>query len=1053
MAMKPRARRSRPNPPRSRSGPPPSDATDPRRPRRRPDSPGRRPEPGPVPGPEAAPTLATLEAVIEDFTRSWDRGERPRAERYLGLLPASDSAELIYHEYCLAEAADLAPDPAEYLRRFPDQARSLGRLFALHGALSASTLREWAAPAELPAAGDEIGPYRLLRELGRGAFARVFLAEQSDLDHRLVVLKVAGRPTAEPRLLARASHAHIVEVLRQAEADDGALHLVCMPFLGGATLSAVLDARRKLGRRPRSGLDLLADLDRVAAPEYPATGLARPAREIISGLSYPQALAWIVARLAEALDHAHRQGVAHGDLKPSNVLLAADGSPKLFDFNLAVDRREAAPGGTSADLGGTLAYMAPERLRSVAEGGERPGSKPTDLHRADLYALGLLLLEALTGRAPEAPRGRPDDLRALAGSLAGSRGTPPSALRGLRARAIPPALRSILARCLAPDPADRYARGDELAEDLDRWRRDRRLAFADEPRRSDLIRRARRGRLPLIGAAMTLAVAAAVGLVASAILRGSDGDRAEDKYGTIVGRDDSGAFGLRRFGHWRGDELGDPVDASARQLARYNVLGDPEWRDRDDVRSLPERERGELEAWIFEQILRHAVALKERPESPGDWRRALALLDRTLARASSGPIEAERLAVRARLSLHEIGPRTAGVPRLPRWMDDYLAGVAAEALHAREALGRYTDALQGRPGMFWASYRAAVVACRIGEYTVEARHLRDCVRRQPENPTLHILLASALYYVERETPERYKSDPLADALAECDLALKLDPDFAPGYRVRAQIRKDAGLVEGARSDLERYAVLSRFRGRTPVLSLELGLRFHPGPNYVPLSVDGEAMSRQILAVDPDDYDHRAVLAASLAHDHRTAEALSEFDRVLEADPDHLRARYQRAVELYKDDRGAAIPEFASLIDHPRLEELFREEPAAIRAFHYVANDLLDRGEVAEALEVAGRGFAHATRSRSLQDEAIFARRKAANQVDLSPLGESYYQLARIHARAEGKDRGDYRQAVAYLDRSFAISSKFRDRWFARDALFNGMRGEILGMMKSRTVDR
>src|SRR5262249_17972901 len=73
------------------------------------------------------------------------------------------------------------------------------------------------------------------------------------------------------------------------------------------------------GRRPRSGRDLLERLDRASAPEYPAATLPRPARELIARLSYPRAVAWIFARLAEALDHAHRRGVAHGDIKPSNV--------------------------------------------------------------------------------------------------------------------------------------------------------------------------------------------------------------------------------------------------------------------------------------------------------------------------------------------------------------------------------------------------------------------------------------------------------------------------------------------------------------------------------------------------------------------------------------------------------------------------------------------------------------------------------------------------------------------------------------------------------------
>ena len=94
----------------------------------------------------------------------------------------------------------------------------------------------------MPEVGDAIGPYRLRRELGRGSFARVFLAEQTDLADRLIVVKIATRWTREPWLLARARHAHIVEILSHAEVDDGAFQLICMPFWGGATLADVLAA-------------------------------------------------------------------------------------------------------------------------------------------------------------------------------------------------------------------------------------------------------------------------------------------------------------------------------------------------------------------------------------------------------------------------------------------------------------------------------------------------------------------------------------------------------------------------------------------------------------------------------------------------------------------------------------------------------------------------------------------------------------------------------------------------------------------------------------------
>ena len=257
----------------------------------------------------------------------------------------------------------------------------------------------------------------LLRELGEGGFARVFLAEQADLDHRLVVVKVSTRITPEPRLLARARHSHIVEVLWHNLIEDGSLQLVCMPFLGGATLAAVLADRKRRGGRPRSGRDLLAELDRVSAPEYPTADLARSSREIIARLSYPKAIAWIVARLAEALDYAYSRGVLHGDVKPSNILLTADGEPMLLDFNLAVGWQ--SPGGDDlpGDVGGTLAYMAPERLRTVAEPENAVVPKAADRHRADLYALGMVLLEALAGRTADHPRGSPRTPRELAKAL------------------------------------------------------------------------------------------------------------------------------------------------------------------------------------------------------------------------------------------------------------------------------------------------------------------------------------------------------------------------------------------------------------------------------------------------------------------------------------------------------------------------------------------------------------------------------------------------------------------------------------------------------------
>ncbi len=371
----------------------------------------------------ASQPAAPIDSILAEFSSRWERGEAPSIEEYLARLgpaPTSDAAVLIYHAYCLAEANGLNPDPADFIRRFPAQGPSLEGLFSLRRAFDRSPLPAYGDPAMLPEVGDEIGPFRLLRELGKGGLARVFLAEQSDLDCRLVVVKVSTRITPEPRLLARARHPHIVEVLWHSLSEDGAFQVVCMPFLGGATLADVLADRRRRGGRPRSGRDLLAELDRVSAVEYPRADLARAAREIIARLSYPQAVAWMVARLAEALDYAYGRGVLHGDVKPSNILLTADGEPMLFDFNLAVGWR--SPGGDDLpeDAGGTLAYMV-SSFGSSHSRSKRPSRRAADRHRADLYSLGMVLLEALAGRTPDHHRRWPRKPREMAAALARSR--------------------------------------------------------------------------------------------------------------------------------------------------------------------------------------------------------------------------------------------------------------------------------------------------------------------------------------------------------------------------------------------------------------------------------------------------------------------------------------------------------------------------------------------------------------------------------------------------------------------------------------------------------
>ena len=181
-----------------------------------------------------------LSSILLDFTSAWNQGRSPLVGSYLDRLDPADSqgaVELIYREYCLADAAGRKPELSQYISRFPRYAKTLERLLGLHDACTPSMLGRLVEPCavsqDLPNAGDEVGPYFLRRELGRGSFARVFLAEQVNLENRLLVVKIATRPMREPWLLARVRHTHIVEIVSHALIEGGSFHLICMPFWGG----------------------------------------------------------------------------------------------------------------------------------------------------------------------------------------------------------------------------------------------------------------------------------------------------------------------------------------------------------------------------------------------------------------------------------------------------------------------------------------------------------------------------------------------------------------------------------------------------------------------------------------------------------------------------------------------------------------------------------------------------------------------------------------------------------------------------------------------------
>src|SRR5262249_58684438 len=177
------------------------------------------------------------------------------------------------------------------------------------------------------------------------------------------------------------------------------LRLLGMPYFGGAPLAQLLEALRPEPTARRAGRHLLRALDEARAASPIAVPAEGPARQFLAKATYDEAVCWIGACLADALHYAHERGLIHLDLKPGNVLLAADCQPMLLDFHLA--REPLRPGPSRPEwLGGTPGYLSPEQheaMNAVRE--DRPIPTAVD-GRSDIYSLGVLLYETFGGQVP-----------------------------------------------------------------------------------------------------------------------------------------------------------------------------------------------------------------------------------------------------------------------------------------------------------------------------------------------------------------------------------------------------------------------------------------------------------------------------------------------------------------------------------------------------------------------------------------------------------------------------------------------------------------------------
>jgi eukaryotic-like serine/threonine-protein kinase len=387
-----------------------------------------------------------LAATLEKMADEWHAGAGRPVELWLAETPElatsqEDAVRMVYEEFCIREERGEAVEAEKYYQRFPQWREALAVVLECHALLKNDE------PPDFPEAGESLGELRLEKELGRGALGRVFLATQPSLSDRPLAVKITARRGQEHLSLAQLQHTHIVPLYHVLDFPNENLRAMCMPFLGGVTWDAILKRLQKRPAVERTGEQIAVQLS-AASGASPSPAVATgPALGFLTQSTYVDAVCWIGACLADALFYAHQRGLAHLDIKPSNVLMTGDGQPMLLDFHIASELKDLASD-TIQRLGGTPEYMSPEQ-RAAADAIRRGEPFRWRLDgRSDIYSLGVLLYESLAGKLP------PKNLGGLSKEL---QHLNPNVSRGLR---------DVICKCLANSPAARYQDASQLATDL-----------------------------------------------------------------------------------------------------------------------------------------------------------------------------------------------------------------------------------------------------------------------------------------------------------------------------------------------------------------------------------------------------------------------------------------------------------------------------------------------------------------------------------------------------------------------------------------------------------
>lgn len=958
------------------------------------------------------------------------------------------------------------------------------------------------AVTAMPHVGCAFLEFQLVAELGHGAFARVFLAQQTQLADRLVVLKISSDPSDESQNLARLQHTNIVPIY--SVHSIGTLTAVCMPYFGATTLLDVYKDLKSLPRLPDSGKGLISTLnarkstvvgdgarralsdsaaasrppfgsagkETVAVATVPTPTQSPHTLKLFERFSYVEAVLWLGARLADGLAYAHERGICHRDLKPANILLTDEGQPMLLDFNLAVNSKvRNNPSG--AVIGGTLPYMAPEHLEAF-----RGGTQPVD-GRGDIYALGIILFELLSRRHPFQPLQGP--MRNAIPEMIEERRQPPPSLRRWNPT-LPPAVESVVRHCLEGDPERRYPSARELQEDLERLLDHRPLKFAPDP---SLLHRGRRWlrRHPIVTRSVAVGVlvffiAMGAGWTVQAqhekqrrraedVLQEFRSDKPPVQYLLLVRRNNPSIRGAA-------------LRECARCLSRYQVFQNPSWHDLPSVRSLhPEKaeklreEIGELLLLYVRNLVPDASTLRDADERARELREALQINRR--AEACFAADQAPSFLWRQRADLYDKLGDPAEAKRCQDRAErppDNLLDLYLNALELQlkdrwaDAIKQYQQVTARAPDHYWAWFMQGVCLDYLGDYAEAEGCFSVCIVLWPEKYWAYFNRGVQRLHMKRWELARQDINLALDTCEDreqqadlyynrgnCQVGLGDDPaaveDFTRAldrgapytrlYFARAEARRRLGQYEEARRDHQEGMK------RTPTDTLSWTTRGLKKLEANPPDFRGAVEDfRRALATERKNLRAWQNAAHTLSAMGAAEEAVRCLTKALDFYPHHREFRSGRGVELARLGRRDEAYRDAA-------ESLRNAPPASIVyqvAGIYALNSQQDPHERRKSLLLCSALLRPpavveqvAVLGAVYEGEAADKRRSIVQLVPCLFLrGTVLHQTAGMHAVLSQRNGADRRKALALL--AEALQKGFGMQELESDPELNPIRDQV-----------